>query len=94
MCGPTDELYCFLPLAWMVVQVSAYALRLPAPYQHGRYVIPILPHALLYGVGGTVLLVERSREGLVRRVLARSLGLVRRRHSGWVLGARRAGVWP
>jgi len=80
----------FLPLAWMVVQVSAYALRLPAPYQHGRYVIPILPHILLYGVGGTVLLVERSREGLVRRVLARSLGLsaVAILAGFWVLGAQ------
>ena len=65
----------FLPLVWIVVDVSAYALRLPAPYQHGRYVIPVLPHILLYGVGGTLALVRNGRQGFVRRVLVRSLGL-------------------
>lgn len=64
-----------LPLAWSVMLVSAYALRLPAPYQHGRYVIPILPHLLLYGVGGTLWLVQVGRRTPTRRVLSRSLGL-------------------
>lgn len=65
----------FLPLAWIIVDMSAYALRLPAPYQHGRYVIPVLPHVLLYGVGGTLILIQNNRRAFVRRVLARSLGL-------------------
>jgi hypothetical protein len=64
-----------LPLAWSLVLVSAYALRLPAPYQHGRYVIPILPHLLLFGVGGTLWLVRAGRRTPARRVLSRSLGL-------------------
>jgi hypothetical protein len=65
----------WLPLAWAVTLLSAYALRLPAPYQHGRYVIPILPHLLLYGVGGTVALVRAGRRSPVKRVLSRSLAL-------------------
>lgn len=65
----------WLPLAWAFVDLSAYALRLPAPYQHGRYVIPILPHLLLYGVGGTLVIVKSGRGSPVRRVLSRSLGL-------------------
>ncbi|MBN2304967.1 MAG: hypothetical protein JXQ72_10840 [Anaerolineae bacterium] len=64
-----------LPLAWALVDLSAYALRLPAPYQHGRYVIPILPHLLLYGVGGTIIMVQAGRRTPVQRVLSRSLAL-------------------
>jgi len=79
-----------LPLAWAVMQLSAYALRLPAPYQHGRYVIPILPHLLLYGVGGTVGMVHAGRRSLTKRVLSRSVALsvILITLAFWGIGAR------
>ncbi len=63
------------PLVWAFVHLSAYAIRLPANYQHGRYVIPLLPVLILYGVGGTLLLVQVGRRTLAGRVLTRSLAL-------------------
>ncbi|MBI5960979.1 MAG: hypothetical protein HY866_19730 [Chloroflexi bacterium] len=64
-----------LPLAWAFVDLTAYTLRLPANYQHGRYVMPMLPHLLLYGVGGTLALVHAGRRQLIPRILSRSLAL-------------------
>ena len=68
-------LLLLLPAAWAFMDVSAYALRLPAPYQHGRYVMPVLPHMLLYGVGGTLLIVRAGRRKPWQRVLSRTLAL-------------------
>jgi len=34
---------------WVLAHITAYAWRLPAPYQHGRYVIPIIPVLLWWG---------------------------------------------
>ncbi len=48
-----------LPVLWGVALIALYAARLPASYQHGRYVIPALPLLLIAGVIGTVLLVRR-----------------------------------
>lgn len=82
-----------VPVAWIVMDVSAYALRLPAPYQHGRYVIPVLPFVLLYGVGGTLLLVRQGRKRVSTRVLTRSLALsaVLVMAPFWGIGARQFG---
>ncbi|MBN1201182.1 MAG: hypothetical protein JXJ20_04935 [Anaerolineae bacterium] len=73
--GKRWRILFLLPLAWIVVDLSAYALRLPAPYQHGRYMIPILPYVWLYGVGGTLTIVQPGRSSLIKRVFSRSLGL-------------------
>jgi hypothetical protein len=43
---------------WMFAHIAVYALRLPVSYQHGRYLLPIIPIVLLYGVVGTALLAE------------------------------------
>jgi hypothetical protein len=64
-----------LPLGWACLLLSAYAVRLPANYQHGRYVMPILPHLMLYGVGGTLVLLRAGRRRPAARVLSRSLAL-------------------
>ncbi len=64
-----------LPLAWALLDLSAYAVKMPAAYHHGRYVIPILPHLLLYGVGGTLLILRWGRRAAWTRVLSRSLAL-------------------
>lgn len=80
----------WLPLAWAAAHVLLYALRLPAPYQHGRYVQPVLPVVILYGVGGTLWLAQRSRRTLSGRVLARTLALSTAAVTlgFWVIGAQ------
>ncbi|MCD4687405.1 MAG: hypothetical protein K8S97_15860, partial [Anaerolineae bacterium] len=83
-----------LPFVWAFVELSAYALRLPVTYQHGRYVMPVLPHLILYGVGGTFLLLRAGRRSATRRVLTRTLamaavGLV---PGFFVIGARQYGA--
>jgi hypothetical protein len=62
-----------LPLVWAIALVLLYAARLPAPYQHGRYVIPALPSLLVCGVIGSFWLVRFGRRSLVGRVLSRGL---------------------
>lgn len=69
------DLILLVPLAWSLLDLSAYALRLPANYQHGRYVIPALPPLVLYGVGGTLLILRAGRRSALKRVLSRSLAL-------------------
>jgi hypothetical protein len=82
-----------LPLGWAVLDLSAYAIRLPANYQHGRYVMPILPHLLLYGVGGTFVLLKNAFRRPVQRVVTRSLALsaLLVTVGFWGIGARQYG---
>jgi hypothetical protein len=58
------------PLLWTCAHVGVYALRLPVSYQHGRYLLPIIPIILLYGIVGTALLSDwlkaRSTTSLAR----------------------------
>jgi len=42
-----------LPLLWVGAFLAAYVLRLPATYQHGRYLMPVIPVLLGLGIGGT-----------------------------------------
>ncbi len=83
-----------LPLLWAALHVSAYALRLPANYQHGRYVMPVLPVLLVFGVGGTLTLVQRARRSAAGRVLSRSLALALLLVTAgfWLIGARQYGA--
>jgi hypothetical protein len=69
------NLLLLAPLIWAVALVGLYAARLPAPYQHGRYVIPILPHVIVLGVAGTAWLVQRGSGSLWGRVGGRTLAL-------------------
>jgi hypothetical protein len=82
-----------LPLAWALLDLSAYAIRLPANYQHGRYVMPILPHLLLYGVGGTMVILKTMRRRPAQRILSQSLALsaVLVTIIFWGIGARQYG---
>jgi arabinofuranosyltransferase len=63
-----------LPLAWWFALVSLYAVRLPVTYQHGRYLIPVIPVLLLLGVWGTRNLPGLHR--IVRQVLSISILLL------------------
>lgn len=64
-----------LPVVWPVALIGLYAARLPAYYQHGRYVIPALPALVTVGVVGTIVIVERARKSLLGRTFSRALAL-------------------
>jgi len=63
------------PLAWSIAHVAAYTARLPVSYQHGRYLIPVVPVALLYGAAGLRLVWIRMGGGLAGRVVVRGAWL-------------------
>jgi hypothetical protein len=64
-----------LPLAWWLALLSAYAVRLPVSYQHGRYAMPTIPFLMLYGGWGTALLLRPRSARLGVRVLSRGMPL-------------------
>ncbi|MHB8629257.1 MAG: hypothetical protein ACYDBJ_27700 [Aggregatilineales bacterium] len=70
------ELVYWMAPVWMVAHIVLYAAELPAPFQHGRYVMPILPLFMLFGGGGTLAMVGaalRWRKGQkTLQVLART----------------------
>jgi hypothetical protein len=60
-----------LPL-WLLGLVALYAARLPASYQHGRYVMPALPALVIIGSIGLRHLVKMGRTQLIGRVLTQT----------------------
>ncbi|HEY43716.1 MAG TPA: hypothetical protein G4O11_07010 [Anaerolineae bacterium] len=60
------------PLLWVLSYVGAYAVRLPANYQHGRYAIPIIPVVLVLGIEGMKAWVEPYAKSLFRRLFSRA----------------------
>jgi hypothetical protein len=62
-----------LPVLWVIAQVMLYAARLPAAYQHGRYVLPALPALVFTGVVGTRQLIALSHQSRYGRILVRAL---------------------
>jgi hypothetical protein len=60
------------PLAWVAGLLSAYALRLPVTYQHGRYLIPAIPVIVALGAGGLSLWLQPQAARLWPRVLSRA----------------------
>lgn len=73
----TDQRAWFelLPLLWAAALILLYAARLPAPYQHGRYVIPALPAIILIGTVGTLKWLHVTHRSLPGRVITRALSL-------------------
>jgi hypothetical protein len=65
----------FLPIVWALGHIILFAALLPAPYQHGRYVIPALAGFLVFSTGGLVNLVATRWRSVWGRVLTRSLAL-------------------
>lgn len=64
-------LYLLLPLLWALAHIGVYAARLPAWYQHGRYVIPTLPALVLIGIIGTLFIVRSNTQSKARRLNTR-----------------------
>lgn len=65
-------LIAILPLLWIVALVLLYAARLPAAYQHGRYLIPILPPTILCGSIGLAHAMNNLRSRSFSRILSRA----------------------
>jgi len=63
----------WVPLLWAIAHLTIFVIRLPAAYQHGRYVIPILPPLLLYASAGLIHLVQRYNKTPLQRVATRTL---------------------
>jgi hypothetical protein len=51
------RLFYLLPLLWAGGHIFLYAWRLPVTFQHGRYLMPIMPVWTLYGLAGWVLVL-------------------------------------
>jgi hypothetical protein len=77
-------------LAWIAAFMGLYALRLPVTYQHGRYLIPVMPLLFLLGLAGLAAWVDFSARSLLRRVLSRVwiFSLLAVLFSFWIVGAR------
>lgn len=78
---------------WIIGYLVVYALRLPVSYQHGRYVIPMMPPYFLWGLAGTTSLFLWNSPILWRRVVSKawlvSIGLLC--ITFWYLGAQAYG---
>jgi hypothetical protein len=61
-----------LPAGWVIAFVAAYVVRLPVTYQHGRYLIPVIPVLIALGVGGTAEWLNIAAPQLLPRVLSRA----------------------
>lgn len=62
-----------VPMAWWLIFLTGYALRLPMGYQHGRYSIPSIPLLFLYGLWGTSRLIRPNSPQLLIRVISRAV---------------------
>lgn len=63
-------------LLWILGYVFSYAIRLPVTYQHGRYLIPVIPIYLLLGYEGTIDIIDRikqQKQAMYRRIILFSL---------------------
>ncbi len=75
----------WIQLSWVAAFLAVYALRLPVTYQHGRYLIPIIPMIIVIGGEGAAGWVQLKANAAWRRVIS----------LGWVigLGAVAAAFW-
>lgn len=63
------------PLIWAVSFLTAYSVRLPVTYQHGRYAMPVIPIVLVLSYQGMVAWIRPGAARRMRRVLSRAWAL-------------------
>lgn len=87
---PRATLLYLAPLLWAITLILVYVLRLPAYYQHGRYVIPAIAPFIAFSVGGLLQLASYNRRSMLRRVLGRTLAITALGLFGvfWFVGGR------
>jgi hypothetical protein len=80
-------------LLWIMGYLGVYALRLPVVYQHGRYVIPMMPMYFILGMAGLAGWIQPASKNMLFRVVSRAwtmiAGLVL--FAFWILGAKAYG---
>jgi hypothetical protein len=78
-----------IALGWVSALVGAYAWRLPVTYQHGRYVIPVIPVLLAAGAGGLAQVAKPTSSQLLLRIVSRAwlVGVLAIAAAFWVRGA-------
>ncbi len=57
---------------WAFGYIVIYAWRLPVAYQHGRYIMPVMPVIFLMGLAGMLKLVNIEADERWKRILGRS----------------------
>lgn len=65
------DVMLILLLGWVGAFITSYALRLPVTYQHGRYLIPVIPVLVVLGSVGLARLLRPQAERLLPRVVSR-----------------------
>jgi len=63
-------------ILWILGFIFSYSIRLPVTYQHGRYLIPVIPMYLLVGYEGTIDIIGRikqKKQAMYRRIILTSL---------------------
>ena len=75
---------------WIIGFLLIYAQRLPVVYQHGRYVIPVMPTYFLLGLIGLITFIDLSSRKTLMRIASRVWALLigSLLIGFWVLGAR------
>ncbi|MCC7162860.1 MAG: hypothetical protein IT331_10240 [Anaerolineae bacterium] len=63
-----------MPMMWIVALPALYAWRLPVEYQFGRYMMPIIPFVMVFGVVGVAQLLPRISLRAMRRAWALAIG--------------------
>lgn len=83
-CLREKRYFLLLPLVWSIAHIALYAARLPASYQHGRYVMPALPPLVFAGTIGLLWLLRLpsnrksklpNRQSMVVRIVLRVLAI-------------------
>ena len=57
---------------WALGYLVLYAMRLPVIYQHGRYVIPMMPTFFILGFAGSCEWIRSDAVSTLRRILSRT----------------------
>jgi hypothetical protein len=55
----TRDIRLFYPSAWFFTLIGLYTMALPAIYDHGRYLMPLIPLMVIYGLEGLNQLLNR-----------------------------------
>lgn len=80
-----------LGIVWWLGYVGLYAIRLPVTYQHGRYMMPLMPIFFVWGAAGTITLLQPHANDMIRRVFSRvwQFSIVGVLLGFWVIGGMR-----
>jgi hypothetical protein len=75
---------------WVIGYIGLYAWRLPVTYQHGRYIMPVMPLGYLLGIAGFLKWIDPGSAQIWKRILSRTwlVSALVVAVAFWVLGAK------